>query len=98
MERVVLIAPLKPGARDQAIELIERSTSGEQEQATQRVGIFLSDREVVFFFEGHAAAAAVREFVNDPVRSSMLSPWLPLFDGPLHVAHESYFFEHGGEG
>ena len=99
MERVVLIAALKPGAREQALELLERAAaSGERERVARRQGIFPSDHEVVFFFEGHAAGASVHELVNDPVRSTMLGPWLPLFDGPLHLAREAYFLEHGGEG
>ena len=99
MERVVLIAALNPGAREQALELLERAAaSGERERVARRQGIFLTDHEVVFFFEGRAAGASVHELVNDPVRSTMLGPWLPLFDGPLHLAHEAYFFEHGGEG
>ena len=35
--------------------------------------------------------------MNDPVRSTMLSAWLPLFEGPLHLAREAYFFERGSD-
>jgi hypothetical protein len=98
VERVVLIAALKPGAREQALDLLQRpADASEQERVTQRQGIFLSDREAVFFFEGRSAGALVRELVNDPVRSTMLSPWLPLFEGPLHLAREAYFLDHGGD-
>jgi hypothetical protein len=97
VERVVVIAALKPGAREQALGLLQRSAdAGEQERVTQRQAIFLSDREAVFFFEGRDAGASVRELVNDPVRSTMLSPWLPLFEAPLHLAREAYFVDHGG--
>jgi hypothetical protein len=96
MERVVLIAALKPGAREQALDLLQRSAVGsEPEPVTQRQGVFLSDRDAVFFFEGRDAGASVRELVNDPVRSTMLSPWLPLFEGPLHLAREAYFLGGG---
>jgi hypothetical protein len=47
---------------------------------------------------GHRLAADGTRRVNDPVRSTMLGPWLPLFDGRLHLAREAYFLEHGGEG
>jgi hypothetical protein len=94
----MLIAALKPGAREQALDLLQRAAeASEWERVTQRQGIFLSDREAVFFFEGRDAGASVRELVNDPVRSTMLSPWLPLFDGPLHLAREAYFLDHGGD-
>jgi hypothetical protein len=96
MERVVLIAALKPGAREQALDLLQRSAVGsEPEPVTQRQGVFLSDRDAVFLFEGRDAGASVRELVNDPVRSTMLSPWLPLFEGPLHLAREAYFLGGG---
>ena len=64
------------GARDEALELFERSAAGgEHDPATQRVGIFLSDGEVVFVFEGPAAAAAAfREYVNDPVSLDHAQP------------------------
>jgi hypothetical protein len=70
VERVVLIASLKPGAREQVLELLERSAaSGEQDSVAQRQG----------------------------VRSTMFSPWRPLFERPLHLAREAYFFERGGD-
>jgi hypothetical protein len=98
VERVVLIAALKPWARGQALDLLQRSAKGsEQERVTQRQGIFLSDRDAVFFFEGRDADASVHELVSDPVRSTILSPWLPLFAGPLHLAREAYFLNHGGD-
>jgi hypothetical protein len=98
VERVVLIAALKPGAREQALDLLQKSAdASEQERVAQRQGIFLSDRDAVFFFEGRDAGASIHELVNDPVRSTMLSPWLPLFEGPLHLAREAYFLDHGGD-
>jgi hypothetical protein len=47
----------------------------------------------VFFFEGEGAAEAVRAVLNDPVRSTAIAPWLPLFDGALRVAREALFGE-----
>ena len=95
MERVVLLAELEPEARDLALKLIE--TQAQEEAVTARQGIFLSDTDVVFFFEGPDAEEAVRGILNDPVRSTALSPWLPLFSGPLHRAYEARFFERGDE-
>jgi hypothetical protein len=50
---------------------------------------FLAENEVAFFHAGES----VRAVLNDPVRSSAIGPWLPLFDGPLQAAHEAYFWE-----
>lgn len=94
MERVVLVAALRPGVRERAVELVEMQA--EEEPVTLRQGIYLSDSVVVFFFEGPEAEEAVREILNDPVRSTAVSPWLSLFNGPLHHAREALFFERDG--
>jgi hypothetical protein len=92
-DRVVLLAGLRPDARDRALKLLE--AQAREDPVTERQGIFLSDTDVVFFFEGPHVEEAVREILNDPVRSAALSPWLPLFSGPLHRAYEALFFERG---
>ena len=62
------------GARE-ALGLLQASAeASEQEPVTQRQGIFLSNRDAVFFFA-----------------------WLPLFEGPLHLAREAYFLDYGGD-
>ena len=96
MDRFVLVARLKPGGRQRAKELVaERSAFGAAELATalDRHAIFLSETEVVFLFEGEGSHASVRAVFNDPAQSSLISHWLPLFDGPLHQAEEAYLWE-----
>jgi hypothetical protein len=94
MERYVMIARLKPDARERVRELIaQRDESLSTE--FDRQAIFLAEGEIVFFFEGPDAAATVRSILNDPARSTVIAPWLPLFDGPLHAAPEAYYWEHG---
>lgn len=56
----------------------------------ERFSVYLSEFEVVFLVEGPDAESSVREIFNDPVRSTEIGPWLPLFDGPLHRADEVY--------
>jgi len=89
MERVVLVAALKPGTRERVLELIEEQAS--QKPITRRTGVFLSETEVVFFFEGEGADETVHDILNDPVRSATIEPWLTLFDGPLHRGYEALF-------
>jgi hypothetical protein len=36
-----------------------------------------------------------RMWLDDPVNSTLLEPWLPLFDGPLHRAPEILSWEIG---
>jgi hypothetical protein len=101
MDRFVLAARLKPDGRRRAEELLaEHSALGakELETAFERHAIFLSESEVIFLFEGEGAHEAVRALFNDPVRSTLIGHWLPLFDGPLHRASEAYFWERGADG
>jgi hypothetical protein len=96
VERYVLIARLKPEGRDRVLELISEHQAGQYVSTDfERQAIFLAEGEVVFFVEGADAEKLVREIMNDPVRSTVLGHWYPLFDGPLHVAREAYYWEHG---
>jgi hypothetical protein len=70
----------------------------ELETYLDRHTIFLSDGEVIFVFEGKGAPEAVRALFNDPVRSTLIGRWLPLFDGPLHQAREEYVWERQRDG
>jgi hypothetical protein len=96
VDRLVLVARLKPGGRQRAEEVLaEHGALGgaELEPALDRHAIYLSETEVVFLLEGEGARESVRAVFNDPVQSTLISHWLPLFDGPLHRAAEAYFWE-----
>ena len=96
MDRLVLVARLKPGGRQRAEELLAEDAAlggAELEPALDRHAIFLSETEVVFLFEGEGSRESVRAVFNDPARSTLISHWLPHFDGPLHRAQEAYFWE-----
>ena len=97
MDRVVLVAQLRPDAREGARELLaQERTSPAVESAFDRKAIFMSESEVIFLLEGRDADKALRAILNDPVRSSEISHWLPLLEGPLHRAPEAYFWERKG--
>jgi hypothetical protein len=84
MERIVVVARLKPGSQEQAKELLEGGPPYDLAAAGfQHHAVYLSDDEVVFVFEGAAIDQSVRDLVNDPVRSATFSVWGPLLaDGP----------------
>jgi hypothetical protein len=90
VERFVLTARLLPGAHERALELAAAMPPQPATRGVVHFTVYLSEREVVFVIEGPDAQAHVRETFNDPVRSTEISPWLPLFDGPLHHADEVY--------
>ena len=99
MDRFVLVARLKPGGHGRARALLaDHSALGSEEldNAVDRHAIFLSETEVIFLFEGTGAHESVRALFDDPVRSTVIGHWLPLFDGPLHRASEAYFWERQG--
>jgi hypothetical protein len=53
VERLVVIARLKPGGRDRADELIAQYGSGEDVAPEfERLGIFLAEGEIIFGVEG----------------------------------------------
>ena len=91
LERVMLAARLKGGTRGRAEQLVtDEARADAPEEQFARGAIFLSDSEVVFLFEGAGAPDAVRGILDDPVRSTVLGSWLPLFEGPLHRVHEAH--------
>jgi hypothetical protein len=103
VDRFVLAARLKPDGRQRAETLLaEHAALGAEELETEaafhRHAIFLSETEVIFLFEGEGAHEAVRALFNDPVRSTLISHWLPLFDGPIHQATEAYLWERRADG
>jgi hypothetical protein len=93
MERIALVARLEPDAEERAEELAMVPPS--EAPGISRVSVFLSSGEVVFVLEGDSPEASYREWLDDPVESTMLEPWLPLFKGPLHRAPEVAHWELG---
>src|SRR6266576_4993644 len=94
-QRLVLTARLRPGSRERALELVGSIPAQLGTSGFERLGVYLSEREVVFLIEAREAELLVREILDDPVRATEISPWLPLFDGPLHRAAEVYHWSAG---
>ena len=87
------MARLKPGSQERAQELLDQKRSSTDEPAFDRIATYLSESEVVFVLEGENADESIRAILNDPVASTLISPWLALFDGPLHGAREVFAWE-----
>jgi hypothetical protein len=88
-DRIVLVARLKAGGREHAAKLLADGVEPIVPAFVDRWEIFLSASEVVFLFEGEGAHEKVLATLDDPVMSTALEPWLPLFEGPLHRAYEA---------
>ena len=86
MESIALVARLKPGTAERARELAVVEPA--ETPGIRRISVFVSPGEAVFLLEGESPEESFRTFLDDPVDSTMLAPWLPLFEGPLHRAPE----------
>jgi hypothetical protein len=89
-QRLVLAARLRKGARKRALDLATAMPTHPSTSGFERLSIYLSESEIVFLIEAPEAEFLVRAILDDPVRATEISPWLPLFDGPLHRADEVY--------
>jgi hypothetical protein len=92
MRRLVLTARLRPGTRERVLELAGSIAAPLGTSGFDQLGIYVSEREVVFLIEAREAEPLLREILDDPVRATEISSWLPLFDGPLHRAEEVYYW------
>ena len=94
MNRLVLVARLRPDAQVKAARLLEAGPPFDP----ARVGMtrhcaFLSADDVVFLFEGPDVEWTVDDLVDNPIVAAALEPWKPLVDGAPRIAHELYAWE-----
>jgi hypothetical protein len=61
MDRVVLVARLRPYARERARELLAEERARDSVEPADRKAIFMSDSEIVFLFEGPELEESLRE-------------------------------------
>lgn len=89
--RVVVVVPLKPGAARRARELVRAGHPFDPGAlAVERHHVFVTDREVVFLFEGADARAAVRQLARRPGVLKAAAGWAALLAGSPCVADETY--------
>jgi hypothetical protein len=98
LERLTLIARLKPGCEVRAEELIAQGPPFDPEASGfVRHSVFLSATEVVFVFEGHEVEWMVDDLVEGqflhPSLADALEEWRPLLDGRPRIAREKFFWE-----
>jgi len=74
--RLVLTARLRPGTRERALELAGSIAAQLETSGFEQLGVYLSEREVVFLVEAREAELLLREILDDPVRATEISPLL----------------------
>jgi len=67
--RLVLTARLRPGTRERALELAGSIAAHLETSGFEQLGVYLSEREVVFLVEAREAELLLREILDDPVRA-----------------------------
>jgi hypothetical protein len=97
LERLALVARLKPGTQARVEELIAKGPPFDpKEIGFVRHSVFLSATEVVFVFEAHEVEWLVTALVEDPFQWMMidaLEAWRPLVEGHPRIAREQFSWE-----
>ena len=90
MQRVAVIATLRPGTSEEAEKLVELGPPFDPlEKGLDRHLVFLAGDTVVFVFEGGDAHALLGAFA-DPRAQSALGAWESLVDDTPRIAREAY--------
>jgi hypothetical protein len=93
-ERVAVVAGLKEGAREEAMQLIAAGPPFDPAaHGFERHAVYLSASEVVFLFEGASAGRRLAGLVDDMETSAFFGAWAPLLEGTPRLAHEFYFWK-----
>ena len=98
MSHLVVVAPLKPGMAERARELLTKGPPFDLESTKfVRHAVHLTDREVVFVFEGEGDSAALELSADDPVIWEAAAAWQECFAERPRVARPTFVWERGGE-
>jgi hypothetical protein len=91
MDRVAVIAKLKPGTESEARALVAGGPPFDPGEAGfDRHAVYIGGGEVVFVFEGPGVEWMIRDLVNDNVHSAAFAVWGTLLDDVPRVAFETY--------
>ena len=89
--RVAVLVPIRRGTADLARQLIEEGPPFEvAELGLERHHVFVSEREVVFFFEGESAAAAVDALARSAGVLKAAVRWRRILAGRPRLAQERF--------
>ena len=101
MQRIAVVAKLKPDAEKRATELIESGPPFDPDKlGFDSHAVYLSGTQVVFVFEGGRLDHLLHTVIRDPGNISAFGQWEPLIDGFPTVAREAYSWQrpNGGGG
>jgi hypothetical protein len=88
---VAVVVPIKHGTADAARQLVEEGPPFDVERmGLERHHVFVSEREVVFFFEGENASAAVDALSRSPRVLNAAVRWRRILAGRPRLAQERF--------
>jgi hypothetical protein len=94
MEKLAIVARLKPGAEPRAADLIEHGAPFDpRASGLRRHTVYLSADEVVFVFEGNQVEWIVDSLVDEPFQWDLVAAfddWRPLLEGHPRIARVAY--------
>jgi hypothetical protein len=97
MSRVVVVVPIRAGAAARARELVGDGPPFDLEDAElERHEVFVTDREVVFLFEGARVRDAVERLLRRPAVLRAATSWRAVLDGRPRLGEESYSWRRSG--
>jgi hypothetical protein len=95
--RLMVVVPLKEGARDQVAELLEKGPPFEPgEVGLTRHLTFLTDREAIFLFESETTLSLDLIMAETNMWASAVA-WRPFIAGAPRIAEPSYSWTKGPE-
>jgi hypothetical protein len=97
VRRLVIVAPLAPGVRERADELLRTGPPFDlEETGFARHAVFVTDTEAVFVFENGDVEWEVDDLVGDalhPQVNDAVEAWKDLLAAPPRIARERFFWE-----
>jgi len=88
---VAVVVPIRRGTAEEARRLVEEGPPFDVERlGLERHHVFVSEREVVFFFEGDSAAAAVDALSRSPGVLKAALRWRSILAGRPRLAEEQF--------
>jgi hypothetical protein len=91
VERIAVIAQVRPGSEEQAKRLLAAGPPFDPASlGLISHDVYLGQGAVIFVFEGLEVERRVADLVNDPAASGSFSAWGPLLDGAPTIARSAY--------
>ena len=88
---VAVVVPIRRGTSEAAQRLVEEGPPFDVElSGLERHHVFVSEREVVFFFEGDSATAAVEALSKSPRVLKAAVRWRGILAGQPRLAEERF--------